>query len=928
MKRHSAVTALLLSLALNAQALDMNLGRAVPAVPVTGPIKAETLPALPAAALVPGAPIIGAQLETPALDAVPQLAIPANAAQSSPAGTAVTASMPELRSASTQLDQAAPEGGTQGYTAGVQAFDGVRPAAAIESGDGGRVLEPAFEPAAFYNPPSNGGGDGGGRKGGNGGNGGDNSDGNNGEMPRRPALSFSNPSARTALLAIDPAKSIYGSIKRLRGDGSKDYWGVYKKGAEIDVVIRGESVFGQPTIVTAAFNKPIGKLNRDDLKGLVPEYQLKAPIKQLRQLFLDRLEEDRKTWHANDEPVSGKTLVRIIKFKSYIELYKEKHGSEAQPEPEAPKTREPLQLKAEGPLKRLTYLLPRAVFLDMDLFDGPVSQDFLGDMIKLQRTGVYFVAFSRKPYGAAGSLREKLIHQMSSYQLSILMPNRFMAVTDDGAVISGFPKGGNVVPRDVVSFSPSAIDVLRDAAQKASEASGLSPKAAVEIAQPGIKEAVDEFPGLTRRESRSQDPRVRFEIAFAKSVSRAEADSWKVNFERSLQAHALQAQAALVESPEGRLSLVAQRTNLESSFERVKETLGTEFGLYLNPNDILVLSSDPKLKTANPDLDFERLSGLKGKAMAENALGLMLGEHRENMDGDRAGSASRISSFRRDRHQYMSEILIKQDLAEQNVNFFSGHVVHSVNDWVVHQLQIGKRPTEAEYRAELQRRWDVGTKEFKAIGMPAGETVDGMLRESMQRGVSMYKMIVAAADRKEILVGTEIAFEFPIHKYQKRTEALKGRYFLHGQFDFVAIRPNPAKPGHGMVVIYDFKTGPAQSRQKLDKDIQVQLYTYFARHHWQGQDFPVPYLSGKETIRVDEVKVEFIYNAVKQPTTVTNQDMDKTRATIIRTLDRIAKTEAQLLGDIVEKPAKKAKPAKKPAKKTAKAAKASPKSKS
>jgi hypothetical protein len=63
--------------------------------------------------------------------------------------------------------------------------------------------------------------------------------------------------------------------------------------------------------------------------------------------------------------------------------------------------------------------------------------------------------------------------------------------------------------------------------------------------------------------------------------------------------------------------------------------------------------------------------------------------------------------------------------------------------------------------------------------------------------------------------------------------------------------------------------------------------------------------------------------------------MDKTRATIIRTLDRIAKTEAQLLGDIVEKPAKKAKAgakkkaaAKKPVAKAAKAPKkSSPKAK-
>jgi hypothetical protein len=659
------------------------------------------------------------------------------------------------------------------------------------------------------------------------------------------------------------------------------------------------------------------------LKGVVPDYQLKAPIKQLRQMFIDRLEEDRKVWHANDEPVNAKTLVRVIKFKSYIDLYKEAHGKDAVPEPEPVKAREPLAVKAEGALTPLSFLKPRAVFVDMDLFDGPVPREFLTDMAKLQRTGVYFIAFSRKPYSAPGSVREKLIRQMSSYQLSMLMPNRFMAVTDNGAVVSMLPKGGNVTPVDVLGFSPNAAEVLRDAAQKASEEIGIAPKDAKEIAQPAIREAADEFPGLTRREgSARKDPAVRFQIEFAKTVTQAQSGQWVARFEKWLKSQAIEAQVSLDQLPDGRFRVTAQRTDLAASFDRLKKAMGVEFGEYLNPNDILVLSENPALKAANPHFDFAKESGLKGATLADNAMGLMLGANRESQDGDRSGSASRISSFRRDRQQYMTEILIKEDKAEQNINFFSGHVVHSANDWVVSQILIGNRPTEAEYRAELTRRWDAGTKEFKAIGMPEGETTEGMLRESTQRGVSMYRMILAAKDRGEIIVGTEIPFEFTLKKYQKRTEAQKGRYHLHGQFDFVAIRPDPKDPTHGKAVIYDFKTGPAQSRQKLDKDIQVQLYTYYARRYWQGQDFPVPYFSGAQKIHIDAVGVEFMYNVVKQPTTVTNQDMDKTRGIIIRTLDRIAKTEAQLLGEITpKKPATKAAKAKAAAKKKAAAAK-------
>ncbi|MBI3552261.1 MAG: PD-(D/E)XK nuclease family protein [Elusimicrobia bacterium] len=918
MMRHLSFAALSLNLALAgalpASAIELTWGGVKPMVEGTSALKLEAGARLPGPGLRLEPSIV--PLESLAPEAALLRVLPS--ANESLIGTRAddSAVLPSLESSVGRIElTTASQDPAAGSIEGAQSYDGLKTHGSVESGDGGRVLEPAFEPPSFHTPPP-----GGGDRGGNGGKGGGgNDDGTGGETPRRPALSFSNPAAKTALLAVDPTKAIYGAIKRLRGDGSKDYWGVYKKDVEIDVVIRGENVLGRTTPITTAFNKPIGSLNRDDLKGTVPDYQLKAPIKQLRQMFIDRLEEDRKVWHANDEPVSAKTLVRVIKFKSYIDLYRETHGKDATPEPI--KEREPLAVKPEGALKPLSIFLPRAVFLDMDLFDGPVSKEFLGDMIKLQRTGVYFVAFSRKPYASAGSIREKLIRQMSSYQLSILMPIRFMAVTDNGAVVSAFPKGGSVTPRDVLGFSDASMDILRDSAQKASEEVGIAPKAAVEAAQPQIREAADEFPGLTRREGSSRkDPQVRFQIDFAKGVTRAQAGIWAAKFESRLKSQAIEAKVALSELPEGRFSVSVQRTDLAGSLDRLKDALGKEFGLYLNPSDILVLSNAPALKAANPGLDFAGLSGLKGAQMADNALGLMLGAHRDNHEGDRAGSASRISSFRRDRQQYMTEILIKEDKAEQNINFFSGHVVHSSNDWLVHQIQNGKRPTEAEYRANLQERWDAGTREFKAIGMPDGETVDGMLRESTQRGVSMYKMILAAADRGEIIIGTEIPNFFMLNKYQKRTEALKGRYILHTIFDFIALRPDPKNPGRATVVIYDFKTGPAQSRQKLDKDIQVQIYTYFARHKWVGQDFPAPYLSGKQSYRIDNVAVEFIYNAVKQATTVTNQDMDKTRATIIRTLDRIAKTEAQLLGEIAPKPAKTAKQ-KAAAKKRAAAAK-------
>ncbi|TPW17082.1 MAG: hypothetical protein FD126_3729, partial [Elusimicrobia bacterium] len=91
----------------------------------------------------------------------------------------------------------------------------------------------------------------------------------------------------------------------------------------------------------------------------------------------------------------------------------------------------------------------------------------------------------------------------------------------------------------------------------------------------------------------------------------------------------------------------------------------------------------------------------------------------------------------------------------------------------------------------------------------------------------------------------------------------------------------------------------------LDKDLQVLTYSYFANEKWVGQDFPAPYLVGPKTYRIDSASIEFIYNAVKQVTTVNARDREKIRNKIIGTLNRIHAAEQKLLGLTPEKPAKK-----------------------
>ncbi|MBI3289107.1 MAG: hypothetical protein HYZ74_06285, partial [Elusimicrobia bacterium] len=526
--------------------------------------------------------------------------------------------------------------------------------------------------------------------------------------PKRPQLSFQ-PAAKSALMSIEKGQGLNGTMKLVKNTpNSKLWWGAYRKGAEIDVVVRGESVFNRPTKVTFAVTKEIGKLTRDDFEGTVPKHMLQVGVFALRKNLIATLEENRKRWSPGDPPVDLESKVRVVKFQNYLELFRQVNGPDAIPTVEAPAPRAPLKITPEGALGALTRFLPRAIFLDLDLFDGPIPKETLADMAKLQRTGVYFVAFTRKPYAAAGSMKDKLVKQLSAYQLSVLMPIRFMMVTDDGSVISELPRGGSPEAADVLSFSHAEIDILRDAAKKASEHVELSPRSIEEVRQPPLVERESRFgadSGATV--PLGPDPRVRFEVRLPKSTTGVAFTRWQKAFETVLKAQGLALKVKATTLPDGRRQFVVSRTDMEGAMGRLNAALGEKFGLYLNPGDALVLSNDPSIMAANPkSLDVGALTGLKGGELVDNALGLMLGEHRYNVDGDLAGSASRMISFSRNKGRYLSEALIKTDAEEQNINFFSGHMVHSAMDWLIWKRQNGLRPTKAEFEAELSDRWN------------------------------------------------------------------------------------------------------------------------------------------------------------------------------------------------------------------------------
>ena len=223
-------------------------------------------------------------------------------------------------------------------------------------------------------------------------------------------------------------------------------------------------------------------------------------------------------------------------------------------------------------------------------------------------------------------------------------------------------------------------------------------------------------------------------------------------------------------------------------------------------------------------------------------------------------------------------------------------------DWLIWKLQNGVKVSREEFASHLIDHWNAGLREFKAVGMPPAHLADSWLKASLTRADSMYTLVNKINDRKETLIGTEIPNFFVLKDFQRKTAELKRRYILHTIFDFVALRQIPNRPGHATLVIYDFKTGPAKTTPKLDKDIQVLMYALFANEKWVGKNFPSPYLAGDKSYVIDDVSVEFIYSGKIQPTNVNRWSLDKVRSRIIGALNRIHAAEQKLFGNA---PAKK-----------------------
>ncbi|MBI3549812.1 MAG: PD-(D/E)XK nuclease family protein [Elusimicrobia bacterium] len=759
------------------------------------------------------------------------------------------------------------------------------------------------------------------------------------------------------LVAVDPAKSIYKFARVVRDvtmknpdtgksfNPSRAWWDAYAPGKSIEVHVSGENVFGRQVKVKSNVVKPIGKLTEDDLKGLFAPYQLKVVtghqldkkelskltiaelktvaaklelkgvsgigkkkliakiitggIETLKVSLIKKLEDRRQRFRPLDETVDMDTKVAVIEFQSYLDLYREVHGKNAMPEPPSAKERTPLKIKAEGRLEALSYVLPRVVFLDVDMFDGPLPSELLTDISKLQRLNVHFVAFSRKGYAAPGGIKEKLISPMSFYH-RIMLPSRLLAVTDNGAVINAFGKDAVNEPVDVAFFTENEMAMLRDAAHKASERTGIPPSSVKEVPQPPLVQPKKSFFSALMPLFSQRPANIRLELEFPESIDKETRNKWLIAFHSNLHAYQLASKVKMANSESGSVNIVAQKTVMRDSMDRVFAALGDR-GLYVNPTDPIILSNDNALALAVPQAtDMGKITGLRGTELVENVLGLALGEHRIDEPGDLKGSASRISGYMHYKERFRQELLVRED-DKGSIFTFAGHVIHVTNDWLMWQRNNGKKPSWADYREMFDKRWERGLRLADAVTMPPADKIENSKRAFLIKARVMFRILNMIADRGEIILATEVPNFFYVRDYARRTQERRRRYLLRTVFDFVALRPNPDKPGHADIVIYDFKTGRTESREtnrqrkfRKSQHLQMLIYSFFAKQKWVGRRMPVPYFSGTQSYIIDDVKAELIFNSVKIPIEITPTDMDAIPALLIRQMNAIHRDEQML----------------------------------
>jgi hypothetical protein len=671
---------------------------------------------------------------------------------------------------------------------------------------------------------------------------------------------------------------IWGDVKFIKpSEGSKWWWNKFKKGETIRIKSGSEWLFY--TQLTDAQTKPIGKLTKADLVGIFTANDIaRNGIAILRAAVIERITKA----HKGQFDINLRTPVRLIHFKTPKQLGEENVAGKPKSEIYDPfAERAPLKLPADSALRRLNQYYPKAVMVDLDLFEGRIPPQLIEDMGKLQRAGVKFVFFSDK----AGAN-----HKAQKAQITDGLYGSLFAA-DGGALITAHSRD-KAHTRTADLLTEYDRGLLLQHARIAAYKNGMDPKGVAEVLvdQPGG------FKGPATTYFRGQIP------------ASADAVAFKATLESELAAAGLRGEVVFDAAGKGPKGFVIQHRRMTDAMGDVLRGLQS-MGVYANPQEILVISENPayakSLEQATdallaqdapgskqrdgavrPAPDAATLAGvpLKGHDLVENALGAVLGEYRQNMRGDFVTSASALDSFAHYTDRYFAQELIK---GEENVYAFWGHETHDVMNWVAWvQRNTGRIPTEEESVERFRRQWDeaMHSPEF-AVYLPPGRDFINLREAAVGRLKGIYQIYRRVMAEPGVhFIGTEVPNVFMLRSVDRKKGETR-RVFIRTIFDFVVTMPSADGKGTTLWIM-DFKSGVKPTQEILEKKIQPRTYRLFTAYKWDS--LPREYdIAADRATPIAGTELEFHYNRTSVRIPLNSWHDGRTELEILRLAERM-----------------------------------------
>ena len=598
----------------------------------------------------------------------------------------------------------------------------------------------------------------------------------------------------------------------IRGKGSEWYWGKFQKGMTIALKSGGKTMFA--TKVENAKTIKIASMQLQDFAGLFTAQRMAGKtVYDLRNALVQDLKKREARRYNGPAPVSMQTEVRMVRFLSSVKARELPENRDEPAYPVLPRR----QFDLPPALQGLNHLLPKAVLVDMRLFPDGMPYPLIEDMTKLMKAGVYFVLLSHAADSGPGSVEDLLTRQLGLKQRDLISRYKMLVLSDDG---NSLHSGNFSKPLPSVRFTPEQLEMMAFVAASQASAASVDAKS------------------------------TRFEVVLPKG---ADAEKFRASVFKSLQTMSLHPEKWQwsLSSREGKPVITVRPQNLVSALPHLMEVMRVHERLYVNNNDLMVISRDQTLLGALPG-SVQPAAHLQsdGEAFADQSLASLLGPYRENKPEDLAVSASKISSFLQDPNRGAGDF--------GNIYMMTGHVMHSaLLNWAIWRYRnTGVLPTADEIVATGNEVWEHEIRAAKKnLLSHTGENLAGFYETVEKRLRATHQIVSEVLKSYPIVVGSELPNLFMIDHWKKG--AFDHSDILRLIFDLVVARENA--DGTIDVMIVDLKTGQVANLQNLEKDVQVQLYDMVVRQMWKK--LPLPYGGTGKPHTVANFKLKFVYTA-------------------------------------------------------------------